>query len=67
MDCNAEKNASQCTCTYPSCERRGKCCLCVAYHRRSGELPGCLFTPEYESTYDRSVENFIRMHRAGKR
>jgi len=31
-----------CTCTYP-CSRHGKCCECVAYHRRSGEVPGCFF------------------------
>jgi hypothetical protein len=60
MDCNVEKNMEHCTCTY-SCEKRGKCCECVLYHRRSGELPGCFFTPEYERTYDRSAANFIRM------
>jgi hypothetical protein len=25
-----------------------------------GEIPGCLFPPDAERTYDRSVENFIR-------
>jgi hypothetical protein len=60
MDCNVEKNMEHCNCTY-SCEKRGKCCECVRYHLRSGELPGCFFTPEYERTYDRSAANFIRM------
>jgi len=52
-----------CTCTYEPCSRKGICCECIAYHRRSGELPGCLFPPEVERTYDRSVMNFVRQHR----
>ncbi|MFP4012802.1 MAG: DUF6485 family protein [Chitinispirillaceae bacterium] len=49
-----------CPCTYSSCSRRGKCCECVAYHRRSGEIPGCFFTPEGERTYNRTIKAFIR-------
>jgi hypothetical protein len=60
MEC---ENTRECTCTYTSCTRRGKCCECVSYHRKNGELPGCFFTAEYEKTYDRSVANFIRMHK----
>jgi hypothetical protein len=63
MECEVEKNLKHCTCTYSSCKRMGKCCECVVYHRKSGELPGCLFTPEFERTYDRSAANFIKMHR----
>ncbi|MFP4162529.1 MAG: DUF6485 family protein [Chitinispirillaceae bacterium] len=48
-----------CPCTCLSCSRRGKCCECVAYHRRSGEIPGCFFTPAGEKTYDRSIEALI--------
>jgi hypothetical protein len=55
------KNAEACTCTYTSCERRGACCACVAYHRDSGELPGCVFPPEAEKTYDRSVRHYVRV------
>lgn len=40
-----------------SCSRHGKCCECVAYHRRSGEVPGCFFSKSGEKTYDRSIEN----------
>mgnify|MGYP007011665726 CR=1 FL=1 len=25
-----------------NCERHGKCCECVAYHRGKGDLPFCL-------------------------
>jgi len=50
-------NTTKCTCTYTSCSRRGKCCECVAFHRRSGEVPGCFFSPAGEKTYDRSIEN----------
>ena len=61
---NQKKNAAKCACTYTSCERRGACCACVAYHRDSGGLPGCLFPPEAEKTYDRSVRNFVKVMQA---
>ena len=48
----------KCNCTY-ACPRRGKCCDCVAYHRRSGEFPACFFTNEAERRYDRSLEALI--------
>lgn len=60
MDCKKDANKKGCCCTYEPCPRKGVCCDCVAYHRASGELPGCYFTPEGERTYDRSVANFIR-------
>ncbi len=59
MECNLAANRKNCNCTYP-CERKGKCCECVAYHRRRGELPACYFSKEAEATYDRSVEQYIR-------
>jgi hypothetical protein len=49
-----------CTCTYEPCPRKGKCCECIAYHRRNGELPGCLFSRDAERTYDRSVRKFVQ-------
>jgi hypothetical protein len=60
MECKKEENAKNCNCTYP-CERKGICCECVAYHRERGELPACYFDKETEKTYDRSIENFVRM------
>ncbi|MBN1493040.1 MAG: hypothetical protein JW938_02725 [Candidatus Omnitrophica bacterium] len=57
---NKEKNMKKCTCTY-SCEKRGICCECVFYHRSIGEIPGCFFPTDAESTYDRSVEYFIKV------
>ena len=57
---NIEENLKHCTCTYMSCDKRGMCCECIAYHRRSGEIPGCLFSQEGEKTYDRSVSYFIK-------
>ncbi len=50
------ENKIKCTCTYTSCTHHGKCCECVAYHRRLGEAPGCLFSKEAEKTYDRSIQ-----------
>ena len=61
-NCNIERNKARCTCTYEPCPRKGLCCECVTYHRKSGELPGCFFSPEDEKTYDRSFERFIRAH-----
>jgi len=63
MECIQEKFRTQCTCTYEPCERKARCCQCMHYHRKKGELPACFFSKEYERTYDRSIANFIRMHR----
>lgn len=67
MECTQQENLAQCTCTYEPCPRKGKCCQCIAYHRAYGELPGCLFPPEVERTYDRSIRRFIQAYsgRAG--
>ncbi len=62
--CNSDKNKKACTCTYEPCPRKGVCCECIVYHKRMGELPGCLFSATAERTYDRSVENFIRYQKA---
>ncbi len=62
-DCSNKGKA--CACTYTSCSHHGKCCECIAYHRSSGEAPGCLFTKEGERTYDRSLENLFK-DRLGK-
>lgn len=61
MSCNNQSaNAKNCNCTYP-CSRRGNCCECLKYHRSAGELPACYFNKEYEKTYNRSVENYLKM------
>jgi len=61
-DCiNREKNLKDCGCTYISCGKRGICCECLRYHWSRKELPGCLFPPEAEKTYDRSLEYFIKV------
>lgn len=61
-ECKQETNLARCTCTYEPCSRKGICCDCIAYHRKYGELPGCLFPPEAERTYDRSIAYFVRVH-----
>ncbi len=53
---------SYCNCTYP-CDKKGKCCECITYHRKLGELPACYFTESEERTYDRSIEYFVRLHK----
>lgn len=62
MEC-IQKNMDGCNCSYEPCPRKGKCCECVRYHRKSCELPGCFFHDDYEKGWDRSVQNFIRMVR----
>ncbi|MCL2766435.1 MAG: DUF6485 family protein [Peptococcaceae bacterium] len=59
MECQLEKNKVQCSCTYESCSRRGLCCECISYHRTKNEAPGCLFPPEIERTYNRSIKNLL--------
>ena len=60
MECpNLKINTDFCTCTYPACSRKGLCCECVRYHLSRGELPGCVFPPEAEKTYNRSIEYYL--------
>ena len=58
MTCEHNKSIN-CPCTY-SCNKHGKCCDCIAYHRDNGEFPACFFTSEIEKTYDRSFEALIK-------
>lgn len=64
MECTKQKNLANCTCTYEPCSRKGACCQCIAYHQANGELPGCLFPPEVERTYDRSIRRFVKTYRS---
>lgn len=59
---NQKEITADCSCTYEPCSRKGICCECIKYHWGAGELPGCLFPPEVERTYDRSLECFVRLH-----
>jgi hypothetical protein len=64
MSCaNKDKNLDNCTCTYTSCSRRGRCCECVQYHLSSNQIPGCFFPSQAEKSYDRSIENFIASYK----
>ncbi|MFH0799768.1 MAG: DUF6485 family protein [Pseudomonadota bacterium] len=64
MECKSQKTKIDCTCTYEPCARKGRCCECIAYHRKNDELPGCLFPPEAERTYDRSIKSFMKAFRS---
>ncbi|MFH1771236.1 MAG: DUF6485 family protein [Candidatus Omnitrophota bacterium] len=63
MECNSKKNMQFCNCSYEPCSRKGICCQCLHYHRRSGGLPACYFPDDVEKGYDRSIDNFIRLHK----
>ena len=61
-DCrNHEQNLRRCNCTYEPCSRKGYCCECLHYHKSHGELPACLFSPEVERTFDRSLRRFLTL------
>lgn len=60
--CEIEKNLKICTCSYEPCSRKGKCCECILYHKKNGEIPGCLFPKDKERTYNRSIEFFISIY-----
>ena len=61
MDCSRlESNLERCNCSYEPCSRKGRCCECIAYHRRLDELPACLFTDQQERTYNRSISYFVQ-------
>lgn len=62
MECKKEKNLKECTCTYQPCPHKGICCECLKYHLSHDELPGCIFPPEIEKTYDRSIKNFVKYY-----
>lgn len=38
---NKKKNLEICTCGAENCERRGKCCECLAFHLSVNSLPSC--------------------------
>ncbi|MDI6782462.1 MAG: DUF6485 family protein [bacterium] len=59
-ECNVQANKKDCTCTYEPCPRKGICCECIKYHKKMDQLPGCLFSPAVEKTYDRSIGRFIQ-------
>ncbi len=63
-DCiSKKKNLSICNCSYVSCERKGVCCECISYHRSNQELPACFFPAGAEKTYNRSMENFLKINK----
>ena len=65
MECQIEDNKAKCPCTYEPCSRKGKCCECISHHLEEyEELPGCVFPPAVEKTYDRSFARFVEVFRA---
>jgi len=63
MDCaNKKINTDFCTCSYPGCSKKGVCCECIQYHLSKDELPGCVFPPDAEKTYDRSKRYFVSLY-----
>lgn len=65
-ECKVEENKVKCNCTYP-CEKKGICCECLSYHLNRDEVPACFFPDDVEKTYDRSIDNFIRVFQQKKK
>ncbi|EHJ00702.1 MULTISPECIES: hypothetical protein [unclassified Clostridium] len=42
-------NEKNCTCSNIACERHGKCCECVNFHRNIGNLVSCMRDIKVES------------------
>jgi len=59
MGCTTRED-NNCPCTYTSCNRRGNCCQCVAFHRSKNEFPACFFSPQAERSYNRSFQNLLK-------
>lgn len=38
----ANCNEKNCNCTNTACERHGKCCLCINFHREKGSKVFCM-------------------------
>jgi len=60
-ECKIEENKVNCNCSY-RCSKKGLCCECLKYHWNLGEVPACFFPDDIEKTYDRSIENFIKIY-----
>ena len=60
-ECKIIENKNNCNCTY-QCNKKGMCCECLSYHRKNSELPACYFPNDIEKTYDRTIENFIKLY-----
>jgi hypothetical protein len=65
-ECKKQDNLKKCNCTYPGCERKGVCCLCLQYHLSRKELPACCFDEETEKSFDRSFKKFAELVSKGK-
>ena len=63
-ECNIQANMAVCNCSYEPCSRKGVCFECLLYHRRNGQLPACYFPDDIESSYDRSIQNFVKTFQA---
>lgn len=60
MACISEESLKHCNCSYTSCDKRGNCCKCVAYHKDRSEFPACFFSESAERSYDRSLANLLK-------
>ncbi len=66
LECKLQENKLKCNCTYEPCDKKGKCCECIPYHRQRRELPACFFPNDVEKTFDRSIERFIKIYQERK-
>ena len=61
---NCTHNQQNCPCT-SNCSYVGKCCECVAYHRKNDQLPACYFAQE-GAKGDMGLEAFYQLYQQRK-
>jgi hypothetical protein len=61
-ECKVDENKTFCNCTY-TCDKKGMCCECLRYHLKNNEVPACFFPDDIERTYNRSIDNFIKVYK----
>ena len=61
-ECKTDQNQIICNYSYP-CGKKGMCCDCLRTHLSNGEFPACFFPDDVERTYDRSIDNFIKIYK----
>lgn len=48
-----------------SCSKKGICCKCNEYYRSLRQLPSCYILADVKNTFDRSIENFLKLLQLG--
>ena len=51
----------KCTCKNETCERHGKCCVCLAAHLEKGNFPSCFYSSKaIQEKSGQEIEEMIK-------